>query len=67
MTVAELCSRAQLGEEARALAAPEMPVRTYVEQLARAGRLRDAATALAQLLPKKKAITWGLESVRKVP
>jgi len=67
MTVAELCSRAQLGEEARALATPEMPVRTYVEQLARAGRLRDAATALAQLLPKKKAITWGLESVRKVP
>jgi hypothetical protein len=67
MTVAELCSRADLGEDAKALAAPDMPVRAFVEQVAKAGRLRDAAAALAQLLPKKKAIGWGLESVRKVP
>ena len=67
MTVAELCNRADLGEDARELAAPDISVRGYVEQLARGGRLRDAAAALAQLLPKKDAITWGLESVRKVP
>jgi hypothetical protein len=67
MTVAELCNRAELGEEARALATPGMPVRAYVEQLASTGRLRDAAAALAHVLPKEKAIAWGLESVRKVP
>src|SRR5689334_16023496 len=67
MTIAELCDRAELGEEARALAAPDAGVRAYVEQLAAGGRLRDAAAALAQLMPKKAAIAWGLESVRKVP
>src|SRR5689334_14254642 len=67
MTVTELCSRAELGEDARALAAPEMPIRAYVEQLAGSGQLRDAAAALAQVLPKKDAIAWGLASVRKVP
>src|ERR1041385_4159722 len=67
MTVAELCSRAELGEEARELAAPAIRVRAYVEKLASAGRLREATAALAQLLPKKDAIRWGLESVRKVP
>jgi hypothetical protein len=67
MTVAELCSRAELGDEARELAASGIPVRAYVEKLASSGRLRDAAAALAQLLPKKDAIRWGLESVRKVP
>ena len=67
MTVAELCDRAELDEETRALATPEMPVRAYVEQLAAAGRLRETAGALAHLLPKKEAIRWGLESIRRVP
>ena len=67
MTVAELCDRVELDEEARQLAAPDMPVRAYVEQLASGGRLREAAASLAQLLPKKDAIAWGLDSVRRVP
>jgi hypothetical protein len=67
MTVAELCDRAELGADARQSATPEISLRAYVEQLAAGGRLRDAAAALAQLLPKKEAISWGLESVRKVP
>jgi hypothetical protein len=67
MTIPELCDRAEFDEETRALAAPDMPVRPYVEQLAAAGRLREAAGALAHLLPKKEAIAWGLESIRRVP
>src|SRR5215467_2338008 len=67
MTVAELCSRAEFDEDARELAVPGMPLRAYVEKLASSGRLRDATAALAQLLPKKDAIRWGMESVRKVP
>jgi hypothetical protein len=67
MTVEELCNRADLGDEARELAAPDANLRAYVEGLASGGRLRDAAAALAQLLPAKDAITWGLESIRKVP
>jgi len=66
MTVAELNERADLNEEARQLATPDMPVRTYVEQLAKTGLHRAAISALLQLLPKPDAIAWGLESVRKV-
>lgn len=66
MTVSELCERAELDEQARELAQPGMPVRAYVEQLAAGRRLREAAGALAQLLPRRDAISWGLESVRLV-
>jgi len=67
MTVAELCERAELDEQTRELAKPEMAARAFIEQLAAGGRLREAAGALAQLLPKKEAIKWGLESIRRVP
>lgn len=67
MTVAELCDRAEFDEDTRALAKPDMPVRAYVEQLAAAGRLREAAGAMAHLLPKQEAIRWGLESIRQTP
>src|SRR4051812_36434603 len=67
MTVPELSDLAELDEETSALAAPGMGVRAYIEQLAAAGRLREAVTALAHVLPKKDAIAWGLESIRRVP
>jgi hypothetical protein len=67
MTLAELCERAEFDEETRELAKPELPVRACVEQLAAGGRLREAVGAIAQLLPKKEAIRWGLESIRRVP
>ena len=67
MTVLELCDRAELDEQARELARPEMPVRAYLEQLASGGRLREAAAGLAQLLPKRDAVAWGLECIHRVP
>jgi hypothetical protein len=66
MTTAELCERADLDEEARQLAEPEMPVRMYVEQLAAGGYHRAAIAALLHLLPQRDAIAWSLESVRKI-
>jgi hypothetical protein len=66
MTVLELCDRAGLDEDARQLATPEMPVRTYIEELARGGRVREAMNSLVQVLPKGDAIAWGLESIRRV-
>jgi hypothetical protein len=66
MTVKELWERAELDEEARQVAPPETPARTYVEALARAGRVREAIAALAQLLPRHDAIAWGLESIRRI-
>jgi hypothetical protein len=67
MTATELCDRAALDEEARQLAGPDVPLRAYIEQLAAAGRLREAVAALAQLLPKRDAVAWALESIRRVP
>jgi len=71
MTAQELIERAELDcaeldEETRRLATPEMPLRPFVERLARAGRERDAVSAIAQLLPKADAVAWALESVRKM-
>jgi hypothetical protein len=66
MTTPELLQRAGLDDEARQLAAPEMPVRTYLETLVRAGRARDGVNSLAQVLPRGEAIAWGLESIRAV-
>jgi hypothetical protein len=66
MTTLELCDRAGLAEDARQLATPAMPVRTYIEELARGGRVREAVNSLVQVLPKGDAIAWGLESIRRV-
>jgi hypothetical protein len=66
MTAQELSQRAELEEELQQAAVPEMPVREYIEQLARGERLREAVSVLAQALPKRDAIGWGLESVRSV-
>ena len=38
-----------------------------VEQLAAGGRLQEAVAAMAQLLPKRTAVSWALESIRRVP
>jgi hypothetical protein len=66
MTTSELCDRAKLDDEARSLAQPEMPLRTFVAELSRAGRVREAMNSLVQVLPKTEAIAWGLESIRRV-
>jgi hypothetical protein len=66
MDTLELCERAELEEEAKQLATPGIPVRTYIEQLVRAERLRDAIRALAQVLPNGDSIAWGLASIRQV-
>ena len=67
MTARELSERAELDEELREQAPQGMPVRDYIRQLAAGERVREAVTVLAQALPKRAAIAWGLESVRGVP
>jgi hypothetical protein len=67
MTATELCRRAALDDQARELAKPDVSARAYVEQLAAGGRLREAIAGLAQLLPNREAVAWGLESIRRVP
>jgi len=66
MTVLELCDLAELNDDARQAAASGLPVRTYIEQIVRAGQVRVAISALAQVLPKRDAIAWGLDSIRYV-
>jgi len=66
MTALDLCERADLDEEARKLATEDIPVRTYIEQLARRERVRESIGALTQLLPNVDSIAWGLHSIRSV-
>ena len=66
MNALELCERAELDEEAKQLATPGIPVRAYIEQLARGERVRDSIRALAQVLPNGNSIAWGLDSIRRV-
>src|SRR5215472_15646520 len=66
MTAQELSARAELDEELRQQATPEMPVRGYIEQLAGGERLREAVSVMAHALPKRDAIAWGLECVQRV-
>jgi hypothetical protein len=66
ITTTELCDRAGLDDDLRRLAKPEMPVRTYIDELSRAGRVREAVNSLVQVLPRTEAIAWGLESIRRV-
>ena len=56
---------AGLDDEARKSAGPEVPVRAWVEQLARAGLQKETVAALAQLLPKRNAVGWALETIRR--
>lgn len=48
------------------MAAPDIPVRAYIEKLAHGERVRDSIGALAQVLPNGNAIAWGLHSIRRV-
>jgi hypothetical protein len=66
MTTLEICDQAGLDEEARQMAAPDLPVRAYIETLARGERVGDSVRALAQVLPNGDAIAWGLHSIRRV-
>jgi len=66
MTTLELCDRAALDDNARKLAEAEIPVRVFIDELARGGRVREAVNSLAQVMPKGDAIAWGLDTIRRV-
>src|SRR5258708_1002084 len=66
MTSIDLCELAELSDDARQAAQSGLPVRTFIEQLARGGQVRAAINALALFVPKVEAIAWGLASVRSV-
>lgn len=66
MTALELCELAALDPEAQKAAQSGLPLRTFIEQLARVGQVRAGVSALAQVLPKGEAIAWGLASVRTI-
>ncbi len=67
MTARDLSERAELDDELREQAVEGMPVREYLRQLAAGERVREAVSVLAQAMPKRAAIAWGLESLRSVP
>jgi len=66
MTTLEVCERAGLDDQARKLAEKEIPVRVFIDELARGGRVREAVHSLVQVMPKPDAIAWGAEAIRKV-
>ncbi len=66
MTTLEVCERAGLDDSARKLAEREIPVRVFIDELARGGRVREAVHSLVQVMPRTDAIAWGAEAIRKV-
>lgn len=64
ITAAQIAERCDLEPAARALLAPELSADDYLAQLISAERWLDAVKFLAQSLPKRDAIRWGVEMLR---
>ena len=66
-SVAEICRRFQLQEEARSFLREETAPEAFVEQLVRAELCADAARFLTYALPKREAVWWACLCVRCIP
>lgn len=58
-TAAELCTAFDLDEEAQPLLRPDHTPEQFLDVLAKAGHMRDAAQFLAYALPVREAVWWG--------
>jgi hypothetical protein len=65
-TLRDLCERAKLGEEAKALLKDEHTPRQFLELLIGKELFLDAIRFLAFALPKREAVGWGCICVRQV-
>ena len=64
VTLRDLCERAKLGEEAKALLKDEHTPRQFLELLIGKELFLDAIRFLAYALPKREAVGWGCLCVR---
>jgi hypothetical protein len=64
-TAAKVCAGRTLSDEARALLTEGLTPRAYLAELTAAGYLTDAETVLAHALPKREAVWWACQCVRK--
>jgi len=62
----ELCERAKIGDEARALLTGEFATKEFVGLLVQKELFRDALRLVAYLLPKREAVGWGCMCVRHI-
>ena len=65
-TLRDLCERAKLGEEAKALLKDEYTPRQFLELLIGKELFLDAIRFLAYVLPKREAVGWGCLCVRQI-
>jgi hypothetical protein len=62
----QLCERAKVGDEAKALLTSESSTKEFIGCLIEKGLFRDAIRLIAHLLPKREAIGWGCLCVRHI-
>ena len=62
----QLCDRAKLGDEAKALATDEISTKPFLGLLVEKELFRDAIRLVAFLLPKREAIGWGCLCLRHI-
>lgn len=62
----QLCDRAKVGDEARALLTGESTTKQFINLLIEKELFRDAIRLVAYLLPKREAIGWGCLCLRHI-
>jgi len=62
----QLCARAKVGDEAKALLTDEFSTKEFIALLTEKELFRDALRLVAYLLPKREAVGWGCLCVRHI-
>jgi hypothetical protein len=62
---AEVCAGRKLSDEARAILTEGLSTRAYLNVLTAAALVADAETVLAHALPKREAVWWACQCVRR--
>lgn len=65
-TAAEICKKVELAEAARALLAPQLTPRQYLDALIAQQLWEDACLFLAHGLPRREAIWWAFQCAKQV-
>jgi hypothetical protein len=60
----QLCERAGVGDEAKALITPDIATKEFVSLLVEKEMLKDSLRLISHLLPRREAIGWGCLCVR---
>ena len=64
-SAAQLCGHFELSAEGRALLAPEAKPRAFLDLLLQNNRHEDAAQLMSHALPKREAVWWACQCLRK--